>query len=82
MPISGIVIRIDADKRVDVTAQIEAIPELELAETPPGELLVAVMETATLADEEALFKQVADLPGVSNVTMSYHNFEDIVSVDH
>ncbi len=82
MPISGIVIRIDAEQRDQVTAQIEAIPELELSETPPGEFLVAVMDTATLADEEDLFKQVADLPGVNNVTMSYHNFEDIVNVDH
>ncbi len=82
MPISGIVIRIDADQRVAVSEQIEAMPGLELTETPPGETLVAVLEADTLADEEALFKQVSDLPGVNNVTMSYHNFEDITNVDH
>ncbi len=82
MPISGIVIRIDAARRDEISEQIAAIDGLELTDTPPGATLVAVLEADSLADEEALFKQVADLPGVNNVTMSYHNFEDIVNADH
>ena len=82
MPISGIVIRIDAEKRVEISEKIEAIPGLELSETPPGSFIVAVLDTETMAEEESLFKQVSDLPGVNNVTMSYHNFEDTVNIEH
>lgn len=82
MPISGIVIRIDADQRIEISEQIESMPGIELSETPPGGFLVAVLDTETMADEEALFKQVSDLPGVNNVTMSYHNFEDVVNMEH
>jgi nitrate reductase NapAB chaperone NapD len=50
---------------------------VELTETPEGKPLVVVLDVATMREEEVLFKEINDIPGVHNVTLSYHNFEDI-----
>lgn len=77
MPISGIVIQVEPDQRDTVIASLVQIEGVELPETPDGAMLVAVIDAASIREEEALFKQITDLPGVQNVTLSYHNFEDL-----
>lgn len=77
MPISGLVIQVDPAKRTSVINTIDNLENVELTRTPAGEALVAVLDVATMHEEEALFKAINDIPGVSNVTLSYHNFEDI-----
>ncbi len=77
MPISGLVVRVDPACRATVIEALNQLEHVELAPTPPGETLVAVLDVATLQEEETLFSRISDLPGVSNVTLSYHNFEDL-----
>ena len=77
MPISGLVIQIDPAQRDAIVSQLTSIQYLEMPESPPSEKLVAVIDAPSMRDEEAIFKQISDLPGVHNVGLSYHNFEDI-----
>jgi len=77
MPISGLVIQVEPAQRSAVIEELSAIEALELPEIPAGEKLVAVIDVSTLAEEDALFKQINELPGVQNVTLSCHNFEDL-----
>lgn len=78
MPVSGIVIRVDVAQRDSVEAALVGLAGLEVTPTPPGDTLVAVIDTPSVEDEEALFTQVGGLPGVQKVSLSYHNFEDLV----
>ena len=77
MPVSGLVIQIDPARRNAIISTLNNMDNVELTETPEGEKLVAVLEVASIRDEEALFKEINEIPGVSNVTLSYHNFEDL-----
>ena len=79
MPISGIVIRIDPVQRAGVVSRLESLAGLELQPSPPGDRLVAVLDTADFQAEEKLVKTISDTDGVSNVAVAYHNFEDMSS---
>lgn len=81
MPISGLVVKVDSAQRNDIISTLNKLNNVELAETPEGGALVVVIDVATMGEEEALFKIINEIPGVSNVTLSYHNFEDI-SAEH
>ena len=77
MPVSGLVVQIDPARRNTIISRLNIHENVELTETPVGEPLVVVLDVATMHEEEALFKEINDIPGVQNVTLSYHNFEDI-----
>ena len=77
MPVSGLVIQVDPVQRNTIISTLTDFENVELTETPDGEPLVVVLDVATMREEEALFKEINDIPGVHNVTLSYHNFEDI-----
>lgn len=77
MPISGLVVRVEPAQRETIVNALNKIDNVELIQTPEGAALVVVLDVATMQEEEALFQQINDLPGVSNVTLSYHNFEDL-----
>lgn len=77
MPVSGLVIQVEPAQRHAIICTLNNLNNVELTETPEGEALVAVLDVATMREEEALFKEISDIPGVHNVTLSYHNFEDI-----
>lgn len=77
MPVSGLVIQVDPTQRNTIISTLNDFDNVELTETPDGEPLVVVLDVATMREEEALFKEINDIPGVHNVTLSYHNFEDI-----
>ena len=77
MPISGLVVRIDPDQRTSIVDTLSKLDNVELSPTPEGETLVVVLDVATLQEEEELFTQIDNLPGVASVTLSYHNFEDL-----
>jgi len=77
MPISGLIINIDPARREPIEQALNAMPAVELTPTPAGAPLVAVLDVPTVRDEEELFKQIGDLPGVQRVSLSYHNFEDL-----
>ncbi len=77
MPISGIVIRIDPDQQAAIRRGLAQLPEVELQTETGGNLLVATLDTRDFASEQALTEAIAALPGVVNVTVAYHNFEDM-----
>ena len=77
MPVSGLVIQVDPALRKTIISTLNNFDNVELTETPDGEPLVVVLDVKTMREEEALFKKINDIPGVHNVTLSYHNFEDI-----
>ena len=77
MPISGLVIQVEPTQRDAIVTTLKGLEHVELIDTPEGEALVVVLDVASMQQEEALFKQINDLPGVHNVTLSYHNFEDL-----
>lgn len=77
MPVSGLVIQVDPARRNAIISTLKNLDNVELTDTPDGKPLVAVLDVATMGEEEALFKEINDISGVHNVTLSYHNFEDI-----
>ena len=77
MPVSGLVIQVDPAQRNTIISTLNNFDNVELTETPDEEPLVVVLDVATMREEEALFKEINEIPGVQNVTLSYHNFEDI-----
>ena len=77
MPVSGLVIQCDPARRNAIISTLNNFDNVELIETPEGKPLVVVLDVATMREEEVLFKEINDIPGVHNVTLSYHNFEDI-----
>ena len=77
MPVSGLVIQVDPARRNAVISTLSDFENIELMETPDDHPLVAVLDVPTMREEEALFKEISDISGVHNVTLSYHNFEDI-----
>jgi nitrate reductase NapAB chaperone NapD len=77
MPVSGLVIQCDSARRNAIISTLNNFDNVELTETPEGKPLVVVLDVATMREEEVLFKEINDIPGVHNVTLSYHNFEDI-----
>ena len=80
MPVSGLVVTIDPTERDSIITALRTIPGLELTPTPAGGALVAVIDVSTTREEESIFMQINDLTGVRQVSLSYHNFEDLT--DH
>ncbi len=77
MPVSGLVIQVDPARRNAIISTLNNLDNVELTDTPEGKPLVAVLDVESMREEEALFKEINDISGVHNVTLSYHNFEDI-----
>jgi len=81
MPISGLVIRIDSHQRQQVRAALEQLPGLELQPAAAADLLVATLESRDFAEEQGVTERISALPGVANVAVAYHNFEDMMEGD-
>ena len=77
MPISGIVVQIDPVQKQEIVASLEGMPQVELEPVPDGEILVAVVDAEDFEQENGVVNAISTLPGVKNVTLSYHNFEDM-----
>ncbi|MDG5468830.1 chaperone NapD [Deltaproteobacteria bacterium IMCC39524] len=77
MPVSGLVIQVDPARRNAIISTLNNLDNVELTDTPDGKPLVAVLDVESMREEEALFKEINDISGVHNVSLSYHNFEDI-----
>lgn len=82
MPVSSLVVRVEPARRDAVEKALTALPMAEIVPTPAGDTLVVVLDTQTLREEEELFQQVGNLPGVRQVSLSYHNFEDVTDAQH
>ena len=77
MPVSGIVIQIEPGEKTDILATLGGMPGVELEPVPDGNILVAVLDTDNFEQENTLVKAISALSGVTHVTLSYHNFEDV-----
>lgn len=76
MPISGVVIRCLPERSGEVFSFIAPRRELEL-QWEDGETLIAVIETASVAEEVDLLRDLLAVEGVLDVGVAYHNFEDM-----
>ncbi len=78
MPVSGIVMHIDAGRKKKLVSELASLSGVELQPVPDDAVLVAVLDTPDFASEKALCDQLSALPGVRSVALAYHNFEDVV----
>jgi len=78
MPISGLVIRIDGKKREQIQAAIQQVPGLDLQSATAVDVLVATLESSDFGEEKESTERIAAIAGVTNVSVAYHNFEDMV----
>jgi len=81
MPVSGVVIRIDPDRKDLIMAELERMEGVELQPVLTSGVLVAVFETSDFESETALSRAVGELPGVLGLSVSYHNFEDMAETE-
>jgi nitrate reductase NapAB chaperone NapD len=75
MPTSSLIVRTEDGQS---SATVVAIKELAGAAVTDrqGSDLVVVTETASRLDDRVIWNQLEKLPGVLNVDLIYHNFED------
>lgn len=78
MPISGIVIQVEVNSQESVKQSLRSLPAVELQAAEQDGVLVAVVDAADFADQEWLTGEIRGLPGVTGLTVSYHNFEDMI----
>lgn len=77
MPISGVVIKYRPEQSDEISSFIASRGAIELLGEEGG-TLVAVIETASVAEEVDLIGELLSVEGVLDVGVAYHNFEDIV----
>lgn len=75
MPISSLIIRTDQDKTKEVAQRLEAMKEATVSEVH-GQNIVLVTETKTQDQDEALWEEIKQVPGVLQCDLIFHNFED------
>jgi len=78
MPVSGVVIRIDAARSDRVLAGLEQLEGVEVQPEHNAQMLVAVIDAADFETQERLTSSIREIDGVEDLTLAYHNFEDMV----
>lgn len=78
MPISGVVIKCQMERLGDLERELHRPGSVEISNPQEGGTLIAVIESATLDEEISLVQNIMALPGVLDVRVAYHNFEDQV----
>jgi nitrate reductase NapD len=77
MPVSGIVIRCQPDQSSELAQSLHLPGAVEIRHVLEDGTLVAVIESDSVAAEVALVKQLIAADGVLDVSIAYHNFEDL-----
>lgn len=76
MPISSIVIKSREDKTDQVVTGLKALAAVTI-EHIKNDHIVAVTETLDHDEDKDLWAQIENMPGVMQLDLIYHNFEDI-----
>lgn len=78
MPVSGVVIRINAARGDQVLAGLEQLKGVEVQPERHDQMLVAVIDADDFETQERLTSCIREIDGVEDLTLAYHNFEDMV----
>ena len=77
MHYSGVVISAAMDRFAACTRSLEDLPGVEVhLQYPEQGKIVAVLETATVADQEDRFRRILAVPGVLAAELTYHYAEE------
>ena len=78
MPVSGLVLTLDADpqQRCTLLATLAADARVTLGELVEGSLPV-VTETDSMDEHRGLWHELAGLAGVLQIRLAYHDFSDV-----
>ena len=76
MPISGVVITVKANHKQQVLADMTEVPGIEVHGDDDKGHIVAVLETESSEEMEALIDRIAKDENVLNVGLTYLNTED------
>lgn len=79
MPISGVVIKCQPGRAIDLAPALHRPGAVEIHLVVDAATLVAVIEAETVAGEVELTKELMAVDGVVTVQLAYHNFEDVAS---
>lgn len=80
MPISSYILRCADDARPSVREALSTLPRLTVGPEEAGGFAV-VTESADHAEAEAMEAALRTVPGVLDVVLVYHNFEDLLIPD-
>ena len=76
MPISSLIVRVDADVREQCAEAIGQIPCLTVSNIEEQGLVV-IVETDDSHEDKALWQTIEAIEGVHAIELIYHNFEDL-----
>jgi nitrate reductase NapD len=77
MPVSGVVIRCRPERSNELARELHLPGAVEINHVLDDGTLVAVIESASVATEVELVKELMAADGVLDVSIAYHNFEDL-----
>lgn len=77
MPVSGVVIRCQPEQSTGLAQSLNMPGAVEIRHVLDDGTLVAVIESDSVAAEVALVKELIAADGVLDVSIAYHNFEDL-----
>ncbi len=76
MPISSYVLQTEGTGKEAALEALAGLPWLTIGEPAPNGIPV-VVESASEHEAKARGDELAQLPGISNAVLVYHNFEDL-----
>lgn len=77
MPISGIVICCQINEIENVVNRLQVFSQLEISRKLEDGHIVAIIEAESVDGEVTVVKNIMNVPGVIDVRLAYHNFEDV-----
>ncbi|MFH2204942.1 MAG: chaperone NapD [Elusimicrobiota bacterium] len=75
MSISSLIVRTQCASTEKVRRAINELPHAEVTDAK-GENLVVVTDSSLPAEDKSVWKSIERIPGVVQVDLVYHNFED------
>ena len=76
MPVSSLIVEVVEERVAEVVAAINLLDDARVSQTE-GSQVIVLTETNDLDADQALWDQLAAMPGVVTVSLIYHNFEDL-----
>lgn len=80
MPVSGVIVRCEAEAVGDVRRRIEAHPAAEAREVR-GRDLIVVTDTRTLDEDAGTVEWLGTIPGVVSTHITFVNVEDVAGAE-
>jgi nitrate reductase NapD len=75
MPISSLVVKVNPQKSSEVVKSLQPIEHAEVTNII-GDQIVVITDTRDRETDKVIWDSISDIPGVIQVSLVYHNFED------